>query len=286
MKTAFFSVIYPAVEPFLPDFFRSLERQTSEEFSLVLVNDGVSDIGHFIKAFGSARITVLESRGSPAENRMIGIRHALEVGAEYLIFGDSDDFFSKNRVEACIELLNAGWDVVVNDLTAVDSEGKNLDPNYLSRRVEEGAEIKFPFIRDKNIFGLSNTAVRASLLKNLAPPHDLVAVDWYLFSALLLKGCRAIFTAKASTHYRQHDANTVGVGGLEEVGIVKQLDAKVRHYKAMSQMSDQYENGALYERTLECLQDSPELIPEYVDYLRQHAKENPLWWENILPWEK
>ena len=281
MKTVFFSVVYPSVEPFLSDFFQSLEMQTSRDFSIVLVNDGVVDVERFLERFNPARITILKSGASPVENRMIGIRHALKTGAEYLVFGDSDDFFSANRVETSVELLGAGWDVVVNDLTAVDSAGEGIDSNYLSRRVEDGAEIDFPFIRDKNLFGLSNTAVRTSLLKGAEAPHDLVAVDWYLFSALLREGCRAVFTSKACTFYRQHDANTVGVGALEEDAVVAQLDAKVRHYQAM-----QYDDVSLYESTLKGLRHQPKLIPEYVDYLKRHAKETPLWWENILPWKK
>lgn len=283
MKVLFFSVIYPGVELFLYDFFHSLEMQTNDEFFLVLVNDGVGDISHYVEGFDASRIAVLNSGGSPAENRMIGIRHAIEVGAEYIVFGDSDDFFSNNRVDICVELLDAGWDIVVNDLTIVNSEGKILDLDYLSKRIEGGAEIRFPLIRSKNCFGLSNTAVRTLHLKEFTSPHDLVALDWYLFSTLLLHRRRAVFTADATTHYRQHSANTVGVGALEEEGIIRQLDAKVRHYKAMGEISDQYEDGAWYERTLEQLQNNPKLIPGYVNYLKKNAVKNPLWWENILP---
>jgi len=44
MKTILFSTVYPAVEPFLPDFFQSLEKQTTDDFSIVLVNDGISEL--------------------------------------------------------------------------------------------------------------------------------------------------------------------------------------------------------------------------------------------------
>jgi len=287
MKTLFFSVVYPAVEPFLPDFFQSLEKQTTDDFLIVLVNDGVVELNRFFEGFDPSRISVLEPGQSPVGNRMIGVRHALESNVENLIFGDSDDFFSLNRVKSCVGLLDAGWDVVVNDLTAVDAQGQVLDSGYLSRRLTDGAEVEIDFIRDKNVFGLSNTAVRISALKEISLPEGLVAVDWYIFSQLLLKGCRAVFSDKTNTYYRQHGANTVGVGALDKDSVLCQLDAKVRHYRAMSPCAETYaERCVLYEETWSLLKDRPDFVAEYTEFLKQREKKDPLWWENILPWEK
>jgi len=285
MKSVFFTVVYPGIEPFLFDFFQSLKNQTTEDFSLILVNDGVDNIDSFFQGFNSSRITVLESGKSPAENRIIGIQHALHLNAKYLIFGDSDDFFSKNRVASSIQILEEGADVVVNNLSAVDVNGDLLDSNYLSRRIDDKSKITIDFIQDKNLLGLSNTAVRTSLLKNLNVPKHLIAVDWYLFSVLLLHKSKAIFNAEANTYYRQHGANTVGVGCLDELNILKQLKIKTQHYEAMNQLSDQYNDLFLYKKTLQKLKNEPQLISNYVDFLKKKAVKNPLWWENILPWE-
>ena len=67
------------------------------------------------------------------------------------------------------------------------------------------------YIKNKNIFGLSNTALKINILSKVTFDKDLVAVDWYLYKMLLKNGSNAVFSNKAITYYRQHKNNTVGL---------------------------------------------------------------------------
>ncbi len=128
---------------------------------------------------------------------------------EKLIFGDSDDYFSENRVEASIELLS-DHEIVVNDVSLFNDTGI-YEEKYMSHRLRDKTKVRLDFIKDKNIFGLSNTALRTSILNKVHFDKDLVAVDWYFYTNLLKQKYNAIFTNGAITYYRQHNDNTVGL---------------------------------------------------------------------------
>lgn len=287
-KTAFFTVTYPAAEPYLRDFLHSLEQQSCGNFELVIFNDGVRHLD-----LTGCRIAtrILDVSGTPAEIRDAGLRFLKERGYELAIFGDSDDFFSQNRVEVCINLLQTN-DVVVNDLDLVDEGGQPLLTGYLSQRLCGGDLVAADFIRDKNIFGLSNTAVRISRLPQVKIPAEIVAVDWFIFSTLLEGGGTAVFSAAARTCYRQHGANTAGLSGQGPQMLLQAVKVKTLHYASMAAAgSELYRNLATAFKTLyQRLQEDEAFRVKYLEYLKYKTRDFPFWWENALlpeelPWK-
>ena len=126
-----------------------------------------------------------------------------------MIFGDSDDYFKNNRVDKSIELLNKA-DIVINDLSLFNENGI-YEEKYLSHRLENLDMIDVEFIKDKNIFGMSNTAIRLKNISKIEFDDKVVAVDWCFFKNLLKQGLKAIFTNETISYYRQHKNNTVGL---------------------------------------------------------------------------
>ena len=143
------------------------------------------------------------------KNREAGINYCIDQKYEVLIFGDSDDYFKDNRVEKSLEILKKS-DVVVNDLTLFDNNGI-YEKKYLSNRLKNLDTIDLKFIKDKNIFGLSNTAIKLKKIKKVSFNDKIVAVDWYFFEKILKEGLRAIFTNETESFYRQHENNTIGL---------------------------------------------------------------------------
>ena len=213
MKIAFLTTIFPMKKQFLIDFFNSLNNQTYDNFDVVVANDGYSNFNEIKLKYGKLNIVELEYSNTPAKNREYGINYCIERKYDILIFGDSDDYFSNNRVELALEALNSN-DIVVNDVSLFDNNGTYEDM-YISNRLENDSKVNFNYIKNKNIFGLSNTALKINILSRVSFDKDLVAVDWHLYKGLLKNGCKAIFTNKAITYYRQHKDNTVGLQAIK-----------------------------------------------------------------------
>lgn len=208
-KVAFLTTIFPMEEQFLIDFFYSLSRQTYDNFDVVVVNDGYDNFYDAKMKYQNLSIIELPYSGTPAKNREYGINYCIDHKYDTLIFGDSDDYFSNNRVELSLNILNSN-DIVVNDVSLFDDRGV-YETRYMSNRLIDNSKVNYSYIKNKNIFGLSNTALKINILSKVSFDKDLVAVDWYLYKGLLKNGCKAIFTNKAITYYRQHNNNTIGL---------------------------------------------------------------------------
>jgi glycosyltransferase involved in cell wall biosynthesis len=202
-------------EQFLIDFFDSLSRQTYQFFDVVVVNDGYSDLNALKSKYDMLNIVELAYSSTPAKNREHGINYCIENKYDVLVFGDSDDYFSDNRVELLLSALNHN-DIIVNDVSLFDDNGVYED-KYMSNRLKNDSNVGYDFIQNKNIFGLSNTALKTNVLNKVTFDQNLIAVDWCLYKELLKNGCNAVFTNKAITYYRQYKNNTVGLQAIKGI---------------------------------------------------------------------
>ena len=201
-------------ERFLIDFFDSLSRQTYDKFDVVVVNDGYDNFNDIKEKYQKLSIVELPYSKTVAKNREHGINYCIDNNYDVLVFGDSDDYFSDNRIEKSIELLS-NCDIVVNDLTLFNKAGI-VQHKYISNRIDNNSIIDFNFIKDKNIFGMSNTAINLNILDKVAFDKSQVAVDWFLFKNLLKLNNKAIFTNEIISYYRQYPGNTIGLRATDE----------------------------------------------------------------------
>ncbi len=214
MKTvAFLTTIFPMKEQFLIDFFDSLSRQTYDKFDVIVVNDGYDNFYDVKIKYQNLSIIELPYSDTPAKNREYGINYCIDNKFDILIFGDSDDYFSNNRITKSVKLLS-DHEIVVNDLTTFDKIGI-VQHKYISNRVKNNSIINYSFIKDKNIFGMTNTAINLNILDKVKFDDSLVAVDWLMFKDLLKLGHKAIFTNEIISYYRQYSDNTIGLREME-----------------------------------------------------------------------
>lgn len=259
---------------YLDDFFVSLGNQSYKDFDLIIINDGYENIQDLVREYSCLNIIELKSSGTPSKNRECGINYVKDNKYDILIFGDSDDYFSPNRVFTSIEKLSL-CDVVVNDFTLIDDEGV-ISPCYLSKRLKNNCKIDLEYIKDKNIFGMTNTSVNTSVLGDICFDENLVAVDWYLFSILLLEGNEAIFTNETVTYYRQYSGNTIGLSSLSDEMVLKSLNVKLKHYELMKKESNCFDD--LYNEMLG--------LKNNIEKLSLQKNNNLFWWEEIKGTEK
>ena len=114
----------------------------------------------------------------------------------------------------------------------IDTNAKIISETYSSDISTPQIVDDLDTIIDYNIFGLTHTAVKVDKLRNLEIPKDQLAVDWYIFSILLLNGAIGKRLENVYTYYRQYEDNYVGaLFLLTERSLDRGLSVKCNHYK-------------------------------------------------------
>lgn len=279
--TCIFTVLYPAMEKWLPEFAESLSEQDFSDFDLVIVNDGlhVKQLKVLDQKFNCK---ILPSSSSIADNRNTGFAWLINSGYRFVIFADADDLMDKNRLSQCRELLQNN-EIVVNDLNLVTSEGERIKKNYLAERLGEFKKIQLNDILDYNFMGLGNSCLRVELLNDINIPENIEVVDWYLFTILLSRGHHAVFTSSTSTLYRQHHSNILGFHQPDENNIDLLAERKYLHYYHLQTLSDHHQKRFTeFTKLVEKLKD-PIFKKIYLKKINDQLPEHPFWFESIKP---
>ncbi len=277
--SVFFTVVYPQALPYFKDVCLSALQQTRQDFDLIVVNDGC-DTTVLTEHLTGLNATILNAIGTPAKNRQQGINHAREKKYKYILFCDADDTFSSNRYEKTIrEFENSNADIIVCNLNIVDNKLNPIIKDYFSLELPENRWIDESFIMDKNIFGMSNTALRLDSIHEDINIPKIPIVDWYLFSVLINNGLRARYISDSLVNYRQHDSNMIGINQHDLNSFKRMSHLKNLHYKFLLESGyKQYEK--LYNRSESLLNLSDKAITEII--IQQLAKhKQPLWWQVI-----
>lgn len=277
MRLAFFSVVYPAILPYLPDFFRSLEAQTRQDFDLLLINGGIQEANATLHAMTPLPFSLVDAAGPIAKVREQGINALIERGYDAVLFGDADDWFAPNRIEVCVQLLQT-CDIVVNDLHLAADPQSVFAHFFFSRTLADQTPIDAETVFSRNLLGLSNTALK---LSNVAPVKfdpSLIAVDWFFFTTLLAQGKRALFTNQTATFYRQYPGNLIGLKQADRAAIERGLAVKLAHYRNLAFLGPRYRQAYDYFKEIASGDD---IKNRFIDACLQHSAPDQWWWENI-----
>ncbi len=284
MKTncCFVTVIFPGNIEFFSEFIQSLEQQSVSGFELLIFNDGVNreQLRALIEGT-SLMVSIIETplKASIAENRSFLLETLKRRDYEYCVFGDSDDFFEFNRVEVNLSYLR-GYDIVVNNVNLVDEKGQLFHENYF--KVANQSSLTINDVIRKNCFGLGNTAIRlSSLPRNLQFNTEIAAVDWLLFSRMLLDGKTAIFTNEARIFYRQYEGNAIGLKNITKDRILKGIKIKIAHYKSLFIERNLFERELKEMESLKEFCSTEEGLNEYYKSILTTNIDQAMWWEEI-----
>ncbi len=285
-NTVLFTVAYPAVGPFISEFLQSLAKQTDKNFTLFLLNDGLSDIDRYLEGVDIS-FEVLEHEDRPTALRKTGIKWALSEGAEFIIFGDTDDYFAVNRIEISKKMMSA-HDVVCNEIYLTGEEYPQPVP-MLGELLNDETEINIKDIERGNCLGLSNTSIKADKISKLMSeiPDDVVAFDWAFFALSLHEGAKTIFTNKTQTYYRQHGNNIASPCSFSEKQILRAVRVKRDHYCFLSKYYDGYVDlSKQFERLNSRLQSDLIFKSNYCEAVRREPGGRSKWWEPIKALEE
>lgn len=276
-KIAILTTIYSSCLSYWDSFITSIKQQDINQFDIIVINEGVGEL--YVSDPRVVNVT------APADttinkNRQIGIEYVIDNNYKYVVFADCDDTFAWNRFSVSIKMLHA-YDIYVNDLRIVSSKGSILNSGYLSTRLGKQYPVSIQDIQSKNFLGLSNTAVRVKALEGIDIPNEVIAVDWYIFSILLKRGNKAIFTSDTHTNYMQHSNNMIGIGTISSEIVRKSVITKYRHYCGMveagyNEFYTQYEYFLWLEKEIK---HGTSTAQQYIEKVSSISKQNPFWWE-------
>jgi hypothetical protein len=277
-KIVVITTVYPEVEPYFCRYLDSLEAQTSKAFDVLIANDGFIGLEAILSA-RKLQWRTLDVAKAASGNRRDLINKAIEYGYNKIIFSDSDDELSLNRVNVLNSLLDI-YDVVVNDLDTINSSSQLIDSKYLSNRFENGERINSIKLQCGNMMGLTNTAATADALKECIALQrgEALAFDWYLWTTVLLNSREAFFTNKTTTKYRTYANNVAGLPQPININSVRKgLEVKYEHYQLMSKINDSYDTLVTKFET----QLSDQNILRYISVIEENKIDFPVWWEQI-----
>ena len=275
-KIALFTVFYPGAETYVDEFFNSVLNQTYKNFDLIIVNDGYKDDN---LASHCPNLNIIELRGDAtiSGNRAIGINYAIDNAYDYLFLCDVDDYMYPTRVEHVLESFGNN-DIIVNDLDIVDADRKLIVKDYFQKTINANTILDKDFIKDKNIFGFSNSALKVSAFSKVSFPVDLKVVDWYFFTQLLNEGLKAQFLDESLTEYRQHSGNMIGISSFTIDVFKKLIELKKKQYSYIKEVYPVYQK--LYDQMLN-LSKLPDNELQIIIDKNTDITPYPVWWENV-----
>lgn len=287
-KLVLCTTFYPAVEPFLSDWYASLANQTDRDHEIRIALDGL-DVDRACDAMGGrpdAAWVHAEPGDTPATIRQKLLAPVLNE-FDGIVLVDSDDILHPDRVSSARKGLQQ-YDLVACALQLVDHEGNDLDMAF-SLPADGGLDDILPRY---NIFGLSNTAWRSDLLVKCLPvPADVEIVDWFLATRAWLIGAGLGFDEAIGMSYRQHASNMVRVYAPFDLAQIVRDTERVRRHFRLVQISppdgtiatrlDEISRVADdVERFAERIVADPARLDEYAGALNQ-LDLAPLWWTSV-----
>ena len=285
---ALYTTIYPGVESFLRDWYRSVLEQTDQDYQLWIGLDtiGVEAAKDAMGADPKATWVAGASGDTPAQIRQRALAQIVERH-DGVVLVDSDDVLHPSRVASARAALQTS-DLAGCALRLVDQQGRDLGMTFGLPPQARPEDV----LPRNNVFGFSNSAFRSDLLRRCLPiPDSAVLVDWFLATKAWLYEARLAFDAVVRMDYRQHGANTARVRPPFSRQQIIEDTERVRHHFRLLRVAPaaggNSERLAAIERVAADIELffrdivlQPEKLDQYVEAVNL-LNPAPLWWSCV-----
>ena len=290
-KTAVYTTIYPGVEAYLLDWYRSVQAQTDQDFQLWIGLDGIESAA--VEAVIGAHVEAVwvdsKQHSTPALVRQRALAQMVE-GFDAVVLVDCDDVLHPTRVAAARKALQNS-DLAACALRLVDHRLQDLGTTLgLSEHAAPDSVLP-----RYNVFGFSNSSYRSELLRRCLPlPADAVLIDWFLATRAWLAGAQLSFDPVVRMDYRQYGANMAPIRFPFDVGqVIRDAMRVLNHFRLlltspMEQMApDRWaqvqEAAADVELFCEQVVSQPQRLGSYVRNLNSMKPQVIWWWDVAQP---
>lgn len=228
-RAAIFTVIHPGILRFVRAWAASAAAQTATADVVALLHGVTETEARAAAGKLGMETVVVDPALSIAEVRNLGLAQ-LAAAHDVIVCVDADDELEPDRVARAIASLEHA-DVSACAMRIVDAAGRDTRARFTAP-LEAGP---LGWIVGRNVFGLSNTAYRASALRAALPaPADIVTVDWFLATMAAASGARLAFEPRDGMRYRRYGGNLAPLGPPYTAGDVRTAFERVlTHYGAV-----------------------------------------------------
>lgn len=289
-KILYSAVIYQSdnFDMFIKDYLVSVFNQTDQNFDLLLVLDDliVEAIKEYIVRYNKNKKNIFIHNfkdHTPIELRKKQIDLAYSFGYDILILSDFDENVAYNRVEEVSKYISE-YAFAFNDFYIVDQNLNRLAEKsfFTTRKIPK--VVSYKDILKFNFIGLGSLALNLKFFdyKKIKFPKEIIALDWYLVTMVLMSGSGGIALYNTYANYRQHNNSLVGFDfKLDKKKLNQGIAAKLAHYGILMKynniFSDLYDDMIeLKEYIKNCGADA------YINFINTNFDTNKFcWWENI-----
>lgn len=225
---AIYSTCYPSVVKYLPKWLESVLAQSDQKYVLCIGMDGVEEevVTRYLDPNIAIRFIHANAGDTPASLRSKAFGILTEEFSE-LILTDMDDLLLPSRVEAArTQLESVGMSCCAMQILRNDVilSKPVLDPIGTTEE-----------LLSTNVFGLSNTAWRSSLLRSCLPiPAKCTLVDWLIATRAIGRGERVYRDSTQRMIYRVHaDSMATIIPPFSEDYLIRATKLVLEHYEIL-----------------------------------------------------
>jgi glycosyltransferase involved in cell wall biosynthesis len=207
----FFSIIIPTYNRSkkLKQAIDSVLAQTFTDFEILVIDDGsTDDTPEIIAEYKDQRIIYQwdTNSGGPARPRNRGLKIAK---GEWICFLDADDWWTPNKLEACLDYIKMGnVDFIYHDLFIVREKR-----TFWDSRVIKSEQIKNPvlinLLVNGNVIANSSVVVRKRLIDEIGgineDPKMIAAEDYHAWLRIARLTDLFQYVPKSLGYYMLHD---------------------------------------------------------------------------------
>lgn len=214
------SILMPVynVEKYIENTLQSIQKQTYEDFEVIMVDDGSTDkSGEIADAWAKEdkrfRVIHTENRGvSAARNTALS-----EVKGDYIFFMDSDDIILPETLEEMYnELIHNEADIISGNLFYTDENNKPLNKINKKSPVEYEALTNIEYLdklcgKNANYYCTStNKLFKKELFNNITYPVGKINEDEARIHEIIFKAKKIITLKKRYYNYIKHPQSITG----------------------------------------------------------------------------